>query len=433
MLLSTGIVLLVFLIITATALDRAYYKSAHTALEERLLSQLYLLLAAADVDQDGNLSMPTRLLETRFSLPSSGLYAHITNQQGKVIWKSLSTLSIRVPPPETLPPGEQRFHEETLHNERFYVLSYGIKWSLANKNVPLTFNIALDLNNFLRQVTSYRTTLWGWLGAMATLLLVSLLLTLRWGLRPLQQVSQELQNIDQGRASKIEGSYPVEIEQLTSNLNGLLNHQQQQQNRYRHALADLAHSLKTPLAVLRGNLETNKSSHENAEQIDRMDKIVAYQLQRASTAGPAIAQQSITLKPLINKITNALGKVYRDKQIDFETHIDDDTRLRMDEGDFMEFMGNLLDNAGKWCQQQVRIVVEPTAEHVSITIEDDGAGIPPDVRPAILQRGQRADSKTPGQGIGLAVVVDIVTAYSGNLSVTDSELGGACFNITLPR
>ncbi len=433
MLISTGIVLLVFLLVTATALDRAYYKSAHIALEERLLSQLYLLLAAADVDADGKLTMPARLLETRFSLPSSGLYAHVTNQEGKVIWKSLSTLSVRVPKPLSLPPGEQRFHEVTLHTDHFYVLSYGIQWSLADKSVPLTFNIALDLNSFNQQINSYRTTLWGWLGGMSILLLISLLLTLRWGLRPLQRVSNELHKIDQGLSNKIAGHYPQEIQQLTSNLNGLLEHQQQQQNRYRHALADLAHSLKTPLAVMRGNLAAYKSPHENAEQIDRMDKIVAYQLQRASTAGPAMAQQYIAIRPLVEKITHALGKVYRDKQLNFELHINADTTLRMDEGDFMECMGNLLDNAGKWCRQHIRVSSRMEPDDIIISIEDDGQGIPAEVRQAILQRGQRADSKIPGQGIGLAVVVDIVGAYRGNLSVGESSLGGACFTIELPR
>lgn len=432
MLVSAGILLLVFLLLTATALDRAYYKSAHTALEEQLLSQLYLLLAAADVNEQGKLSMPARLLETRFSLPSSGLYAHIIDPQANVLWKSLSTVSVRIPKPMNLPPGEQHFHQETVSSDEFYVLSYGIQWSLANKSIPLTFNIALDLNSFNQQISDYRTTLWGWLGAMAILLLISLLLTLRWGLRPLQQVSTELSKIDQGQSSKIEGTYPQEIQALTSNLNMLLEHQQQQKNRYRHALADLAHSLKTPLAVMRGNLSTKNSAQESLEQIERMDKIVGYQLQRASTAGPSLSQHYIHIRPLIGKICNALGKVYRDKNIRFELDIEAETRLRMDEGDFMEFMGNLLDNAGKWCQQQVRVTADSNETEIIISIEDDGPGIAADVRQAVLQRGQRADSKTPGQGIGLAVVVDIISAYSGKLTVKDSALGGAYFTIELP-
>ena len=432
MLLSTGVLLLVFLFITATALDRAYYKSAHTALEEQLLSQLYLLLAAADVNEQGELSMPIRLLETRFSLPSSGLYAHVTNQQNNIIWKSLSTVSVRIPKPLSLSSGEQQFHQETVSSDHFYVLSYGIQWSLANKSVPLTFNIALDLNSFNKQITDYRTTLWGWLGAMATLLLISLLLTLRWGLRPLQQVTSELKKVDQGQSNKIAGDYPREIQGLTSNLNMLLEHQQQQKNRYRHALADLAHSLKTPLAVMRGNLSTNNSQQESLDQIDRMDKIVAYQLQRASTAGPSVSQQYISISPLIGKITNALSKVYHDKNIHFDINIDAKARLRMDEGDFMEFMGNLLDNAGKWCQQKILVTAEKNDTSIVISINDDGPGIQAEARQAVLQRGQRADSKTPGQGIGLAVVMDIVSAYSGELSVTESHLGGSCFTVTLP-
>ncbi|MFO7602969.1 MAG: ATP-binding protein [Gammaproteobacteria bacterium] len=431
MLISTGVLLLVFLLITATALERAYYRSAHTALEEQLWSQLYVLLAAADVSATGKLSMPARLMETRFSLPSSGLYAHVIDAQGTLLWKSLSTLSVRIPSPIQLPPGEQQFRHETLSHDDFYILSYGIQWSLADTAIPLTFNIALDLNSFNKQIRNYRTTLWGWLGGMAILLLISLLLTLRWGLRPLQQVARELAKIHRGQSRKIAGDYPREIQGLTSNLNTLLEHQQQQQNRYRDALADLAHSLKTPLAVMRGNLASQNSAAENLEQIERMDKIIGYQLQRASTAGPSLSQQHIQILQLIEKISHALGKVYRDKNIHFELDIPSDTRLRMDEGDFMEFMGNLLDNAAKWCRQQVRISVVSHDRTIEISVEDDGPGVQPEARAAVLQRGQRADSTTPGQGIGLAVVMDIVRAYAGHLSIRDSRLGGARLTIAL--
>jgi len=433
MLISTGVLLLVFLFITATALDRAYYKSAHTALEEQLLSQLYLLLAAADVSDQGELSMPVRLLETRFSLPSSGLYAHIIDQHNKILWKSLSTVSVRIPKPLSLPSGEQQFRQEIISSDQFYILSHGIQWSLADKLIPLTFNIAIDLSSFNKQIIDYRTSLWGWLGAMAILLLISLLLTLRWGLMPLGKVANELKKIDQGKSNKIAGEYPNEIQGLTSNLNMLLEHQAQQKNRYRHALADLAHSLKTPLAVMRGNLSANHSPQESLDQIDRMDKIVAYQLQRASTAGPSVSQQYISILPLVEKMTNALSKVYRDKNIHFDFDISANIRLRMDEGDFMEFIGNVLDNAAKLCRQQVRIIAYENKSLFSLTIEDDGPGIPAKIRHTILQRGERADSKTPGQGIGLAVVTDIITAYSGTITVDDSPLGGACFTISLPK
>lgn len=433
MLLSTGVLLLVFLLMTATALERAYYKSAHTALEEQLLSQLYLLLAAADVDDQGVLTMPARLLETRFSLPSSGLYAHVVDHQGDIIWKSLSTVSVRIPSPRLIAPGEQQFHQATIHSDQFYILTYGIQWSLPDKSVPLTFNIALDLHVFNKQIADYRTHLWGWLGAMAILLLLSLLLTLRWGLRPLQQVTKELAKIDQGQSNKIVGTFPDEIQGLTSNLNMLLEHQQQQKNRYRHALADLAHSLKTPLAVMRGNLTASSAVQENLEQIERMDKIVAYQLQRASTAGPSISQQYIHILPLVEKITAALNKVYRDKNIQFDNQISASTLLRMDEGDFMEFVGNLLDNAAKWCQRKIRITSQDDAKQLAISIEDDGPGIAAKVREAVLQRGQRADTKTPGQGIGLAVATDIIRAYSGTVSIDESPLGGARFTIELTK
>jgi two-component system sensor histidine kinase PhoQ len=256
-----------------------------------------------------------------------------------------------------------------------------------------------------------------------------------WGLQPLKRVITELNAIESGNQDRITKEYPNEILRLTDNINGLLEHEHTQQTRYRNALADLAHSLKTPLAVLNGALTelSDKQQKQNLqEQVQRMDNIIGHQLQRAATAGSSPVRKSIKVVPLVEKITRALSKVYQEKQIQFDLQLPDQLSVRVDEGDIMEILGNILDNACKWCKQRIRISVVLNKRRANFTIADDGPGIEASAMDHILQRGGRADQAMPGQGIGLSVVMDIVKAYNSELNITASDLGGAAFNFDLP-
>jgi two-component system sensor histidine kinase PhoQ len=435
LILAASVVLAVFIVIAGYALDKAFYESAEQSQRDNLDTQMTFLLASADVQSADDIDMPTRMLETKFSLPSSGLYAIIVNQQGKVVWKSLSTVGVRIPAPRVLPPGEQQLERVSEGSDQFYIKSYGINWYTQKDQIPLTFNVITDLQDFNRQITGYRKTLWGWLIALAVLLLLAQLLILVWGLRPLRRVIGEINAIESGKQERITDSYPREILRLTDNINGLIDHEHTQQTRYRNALADLAHSLKTPLAVLTGAIHDVPESalrEQLDEQLQRMDHIVAHQLQRAATAGGSPVRKPIALDLILNKLCRALNKVYQDKQIQFESQLPVELKLRVDEGDLMEVLGNLLDNACKWCQQRVRIEVSMDKLRARITIADDGPGIAQSQVDMILQRGGRVDQSKPGQGIGLAVVVDIIEAYKGKLVVTQSTLGGAAFSFDLP-
>lgn len=435
LILAASVVLAVFIVIAGYALDKAFYQSAQQSLRDNLDTQMTFLLASADVKNANDIDMPPRMLETKFSLPSSGLYAIIVNQQGKVLWKSLSTAGVRIPAPRVLPAGEQTLKRVSLGSDQFYIKSYGINWFTQDSQVHLTFNVITDLQDFHRQILSYRQTLWGWLIALAVLLLLAQVAILVWGLRPLRRVIHEINAIETGSQERITDSYPREILRLTDNINDLIDFEHTQQSRYRNALADLAHSLKTPLAVLTGNINEipDVSTREQlAEQVQRMDHIVAHQLQRAATAGGSPVRKSILLEPIVGKLCRALAKVYQDKHIQFESKLPTELKLRVDEGDLMEILGNLLDNASKWCRQQVYIDASIDKSRAHITIADDGPGIAHSQIDMILQRGGRVDQTKPGQGIGLSVVVDIVAAYKGKIEVGHSPHGGASFSFDLP-
>ncbi len=431
--LSATLVLVTFITLTAIALERAFVDSSESALRDKLTSQLYALMAAAEVDDTG-VMMPSSELDALLGLPSSGVYAYVTDQTGKTLWRSSSVLGAKLPQPTTLASGEQRFIKTNIADVDFYSFAYGVNWSTETKAIALTFNIVTDLKSFDKQLSEYRTTLLTWLVAMAILLLIVQAVILRWGLSPLRKVAKELILIESGEQQQIKEDYPQEIERLTDNINILLQQERDQKTRYRNALGDLAHSLKTPLAVLQSGLTAStghKQDDSMQEQISRMNSIVEYQLQRAATAGAASIGKSVAVNSVVQRILKSLNKVYQDKQIKVNVEVDDALLFKGDEGDLMELLGNLLENAFKWADQQIVIKADRTDNQLCITVSDDGPGIAGDKVEELLQRGVRADQATAGHGIGLSIVQNIVQAYHGSLKIEKSYLGGAEVSILL--
>jgi two-component system, OmpR family, sensor histidine kinase PhoQ len=435
--LSAGAVLAVFIALAAFALEQAFSDSARSARQERLLAQVYLLMAAAEVSADGHVSLSNAPLDARLDMPGSGLYAAITDAKGQIVWRSRSALSVNAPYGARIHPGTQKFEQITDADSHAYFLqSFGVTWSVGARSYPLTFSVAEDLKPFEQQISIYRHTLWAWLGVTAVLLLIALWLTLRWGLSPLRRVADELHKLEHGEQEQITGDYPSELKGLTDNLNTLLVHERAQQKRYRDALADLAHSLKTPLALVRGTLNSARVERELAhaleEQIERMDRIVGYQLQRAAASTRSRIGTPQPLHAAVERVLAALTKVYAAKPIRTELDVAADLRFRGDESDLLEMLGNVLDNACKWCATRVRVSATLREGSLALCVEDDGRGIDPADAQRVLERGTRADQSVPGHGIGLAVTRDIIEAYGGRIEIGHSPLGGAAVILVLP-
>jgi two-component system sensor histidine kinase PhoQ len=224
-------------------------------------------------------------------------------------------------------------------------------------------------------------------------------------------------------------------------MNVLINSERARSDRYRVTLDNLAHSLKTPLAAMRALLQRDGQDNfadRFNEQIDRMDEIVRYQLRKpAASQAETLTRTLVPVKKEVARLVDGLRKVYHDKHPQIETHIDDGMRFRGDSGDFLEIAGNLLDNACKWCERQIRITIRPASGGKSgrgmiVVVADDGPGIPADAVDALLQRGTRLDESRPGHGIGLAVVKEIAESYGGRLQISKSEFGGAELRVTIP-
>ncbi|HHQ13948.1 MAG TPA: hypothetical protein ENK16_02875, partial [Chromatiales bacterium] len=281
-------------------------------------------------------------------------------------------------------------------------------------------------------VGAFRSTLQWWLGGAALLLLLLQTAMLVWILKPLRQVATELQAVEAGRQKQLEGNYPRELRPLTENLNGLLRSSRARLRRYRNGLADLAHSLKTPLAVLRSSAETLPDEHRTtvSEQIRRMSDTVDYHLQRAATSGRSPLSVPVQVRPEVARIVASLQKVYHDRSLEIDIAVEPDTVFIGEPGDLIQILGNLGDNACKWARHRVQIEARNVTEadkrqRLVLAIDDDGPGIPDELRETVTDRGVRADSRTPGQGIGLAVVREmVVEVYGGRLEISRSDGGG---------
>ena len=419
------------LILTGIAIDRAYTTSLLNAEQQRLKLQFFGLLGAMEWQRD-NLNMSERLREPRFSQFRSGLYAQITNQQGKILWRSLSAETLELPIAQTPPaPGKEIISDVAVNRQPYFLFQYLAIWEDDNeKEIPLLFSIYLHKAPYLGELRQFRQQLALWLGLVLVLAIGISIAILYWGLRPLRNLANDLSRLERGEQLELSHQYPRELTGVTSNLNQLLQKEKKQRERYRNTLADLAHSLKTPLAVLRAE-ELDKSAQR--EQLSRMENIVAYQLQRAVSSGHQPLMAKTPLQPLLEKLLNSLEKVYRGKNIQFHTDLPMPCQLAMDEQDCLELLGNLLDNASKACHDTIIITGRQQDTTYELCIDDDGPGINEDQRQYLLNRGQRGDQYGAGQGLGLAIASDIVSSYEAELHFeTAPELGGTRVRLRLP-
>ncbi|MDM4771688.1 ATP-binding protein [Solimonas sp. SE-A11] len=431
---ASALVLTAFVALTAYALDQAFRSSLLTAEEEKLKGLVYALLGSAAPREDGELSIALDAVpDPRLRQPLSGLDAALFDERGHAVWSSAAFLDL--PAPALTEVGQWQF--ERLTNPDVFSLSFGLRWIDLARD-PRRYNIVVleTTKGYREQMSIFRRTLWGWLGGTAMALTATLLFLQRWSLAPLLRLGRELQEIEAGMQDEIAGHYPDEIRPLTHDLNAMIVNERNQQLRYRNALGDLAHTLKTPLAVLSGMSQergfASPQREQLQEQVTRMQRIVDHQLRRAAAAGTRTLSKPLRVRPLIEKISGALTKVYADKNPHFDLQLTPNLKLRADQGDLYELIGNLLDNAVKYGNGQVRVSSRLADNRCSLVVEDNGPGFPENPE-LLLQRGVRADDQTPGQGIGLAAVSELVKAYEGQLDLGRSEaLGGGKVTATLP-
>ena len=259
------------------------------------------------------------------------------------------------------------------------------------------------------------------------------------GLSPFKQLRQHLAAVHAGKERRVEGSYPSEVQPLVDDLNALLEHREK---RVREALAqagDLAHGLKTPLAVLTQEAErADAAGHADLaqtmrQQIDRMRRQMDYHLAHARAAASGAAPGArCSLLESADGLVRTLRRLHAERGLTIDVDVPADHAIRAQREDLDEMLGNLLDNACKWAPTRVTLASTRTDRSVIVVVDDDGAGIDPSLREAVLQRGVRADEASPGSGLGLAIVRDLAALYGGSIVLESAPLGGLRARLQLP-
>jgi signal transduction histidine kinase len=264
-------------------------------------------------------------------------------------------------------------------------------------------------------------------------------LQVRKGLSPFDQLRARLTAVRDGKIQKIDGNYPAEVQPLVNDLNALLDHREQVVKRAQAKAGDLAHGLKTPLAVLSQEAERAKAAGQTElaatilQQVERMRRQVEYQLAHARAAGSGASPGTQSrVGESVDGLIRTLQRLYAERGITIRSEVRAEHTVRVQREDLDEMLGNLLDNACKWGKSQVVVSANPENGRLAITIDDDGPGLDPAKRELVLRRGVRADEAAPGSGLGLAIVRDLAELYGGSITLDNSPLNGLRATLRLP-
>src|SRR5690554_5430037 len=410
LMLGAALTVLMFILALFPALQQVFTSALEESIEQRLAADASALISAARITK-GQLRMPEKLPDEEFEILTARQLGFIYDSKGVLIWRSRSSELETV---NYQPKYDGRGHEflrvkDALGRE-FFVYDIEVDL-LRGQNAAFSIVTMQPVSDYQAMYDNLRQQLYVWLGFALLLLLGFLWLGLGWGIRSLRSLSAELDEVENGTRDSLSDEHPRELLRLTRSLNRLLESERQQSERYRHSLDDLAHSLKTPLAVLQGVAEVLLKQFTSVEQarvlqgqVNRMSQQISYQLQRASLRKSGLLRYQVKLKPLLSSLIDALDKVYLDKGVVTTQNLPEGLQVPVEQGALLELLGNVLENAYRLCVKEVRVSARLTETDCELIIEDDGPGVPKHQRERILKRGERLDTQYPGQGIGTAVV-----------------------------
>ncbi|WP_325893049.1 ATP-binding protein [Grimontia sp. NTOU-MAR1] len=365
----------------------------------------------------------------------SDYLAFICEQDGSASWMSYEARTSGMSDICSYVPYSMREPDMIYYKDDPYVVHV---ISEATYSTNQLFIVVHDITSQLEQFSKIKRQIWFYVG-LAFLAATGLLYAASyWSFSPLRKLADELNEIAESRRETLDFDYPKELEDVTDALNRMITLRKDQTQRYRHAMDDLAHSLKSRLAATNallddGSLSREEMSKRIVEQVSQMDDMVQYQLKRALVGQRGLVHEKTELLPVINSLAGMFSKVYSDKPVNVTLHLREQPSLPLNKADLTELLGNLLENAFRFCISEVRISSQVTLDHYVLTVEDDGLGVAETMHESIFQRGVRADQLNPGTGIGLAVCDEIVESYGGKIRVIESELEGAAFIMTFSK
>ncbi|MFC3034640.1 ATP-binding protein [Pseudoalteromonas fenneropenaei] len=424
--------ILVFVLVVALptlffSMGKAYYASLVEATHNTLEAHLYSLISEVEFLDDG-IGMPRSILAPELNRINSDTYAFIY-QGEQLVWYSESAVNITISPEfSDLQAGASDFRRVDYQGIAYWQLSLTVILGNAEHSQQANFILLKQNSALLELMGRFRDSLVTWMLIMGVVIAALMAIGFIWSARPLQRLDREIKAVEAGKRERITGLYPIELQTIKLDLNLLLESQQRQKERYRASLSDLAHALKTPLAVLKSSPLARDADAQ--EQLDRINAMIEHQLKRAATGASDTWKKQTLVAPVIESILNAMRKVYHDKQIEFNVDCHERLAFLGDKTDLMEILGNLIDNACKACNKRVDIQGHRLKnKDIYVSVSDDGPGVPLEKRDDLLARGKRLDTYEAGHGVGMAIVADLVSAYHGELIIGESELGGAQFTV----
>jgi signal transduction histidine kinase len=430
---------------TGVALSLSFRDHALAEFETGLTEDLDSLLAGSTVADDGEVVAPF-LSDPRTTMVFSGKYYEILDPargpgmtepvRSRSLWDQ--TLSA---PPEVVArllksPGKSLYYDEIGPLKRPLLVTARLI-HLPGRPGSVVFLVAEDRGPLDHDISRFAFTTAAALLLLGAGLVAAVVIQVRVGLHPLFAMGREIAEVRRGGAQRLTGAYPSELEPLASEMNALLDHNQEVVERQRTHVGNLAHALKTPISVMLAEAERAPGplSEVVSRQAELMRGQVEHHLRRARAAARQQGSGERTpVAPVLGELSRTLERIFQEKGVLVEWEADDALAFRGERQDLQELAGNLLENGCKWCRELVTVRADAVpGDALTMIVEDDGRGLLPDQRAEVLKRGARLDESAPGSGLGLAIVDELARAYGGSVSLGDSPLGGLKITVTLPR
>lgn len=424
--------LVIALAASGIVLRVAFEDSVERTFQLRLLTAARALAAVLEVGDDGKLMLTRPLGDPRYDQPFAGWYWQVADDNG-VLLRSRSLWDTTLPILPAPEPGAVVFGrvagpkgEALLTAER--------DLTFPDHDGPLHVTIAASRHDVDRELQTFDRVLAGSFILLAAGLIAAMAVQVTYGLRPLKRLTGELETIRQRAGGRLSGGYPSEIAPLAQAMNAVLDHDSELVERARTHVGNLAHGLKTPLAVMRAELSAAKADPAVlAEQMERMTRLVEHHLTRARAEASSARALGATqpVAEVVDEIKSLLTRIHRGRDLTVENQCTTAARFAGDREDLSEMLGNLMENACKWARHRVTVST-PAAPGLAVLVEDDGPGLSAHERERATLRGARLDEGTPGHGLGLDIVRDLAELHGGHLELGASALGGLAARLEFP-
>ena len=448
LILSSAAVAVILLVAAALLLAALFQRALESNFDARLRAVLDSLLANVEVDSSGTPVLGRQLADPRFTLPLSGWYWQVKPVGGglgaddlaseSLLEKRLEGGSLVLSARDK--DGIATFYAADSNGAQLRGMEQVFK--LSEGRAEFSFLVAGNFDELKGEIGAFRRVLYLILGLLGAALLAANFLQVRYGLRPLQRLQVNLTTIREGKSDKLEGDFPDELLPVVEELNLLIQSNAAIIERARTQVGNLAHALKTPLSVLTNEAVAQQGplSDKVLEQTHVMRDQVSLYLDRARRAARAQSLGAVTeMQPVLDGLARTLQRIHRDRGIEVTVQCDHHLKFRGEKQDFEEMVGNLLDNASKWAKRRVDVNAEvgkATAIQgriwLTLTVDDDGPGLPADKRAEAMKRGRRLDESKPGSGLGLSIVTETAAMYNGSLTLDHAPNGGLRAMLRLP-